>query len=112
MQIQDRSMDKATQTLLEQGIIGVLLFLAVSIIIALLYFGMKSNSKQLLDKDREILRLQKEVEEMRRNFRESIEGAIDRCDNSIRSSERAMDDNTETLNEIRLILIKILESKL
>jgi len=112
LQISDHNMEKATQTLLEQGVIGVLLFLAVSIIIALLYFGIKSNNKQLLSKDREIMRLQQEIEGMRKTFRESIEGAIDRCDNSIRAGEKALDDNTETLNEIRLILIRILESKL
>lgn len=112
LQINTDQMNKATQSLLEYGIIGVLLFLAVAIIIALLYFGIKSNNKQLLSKDREIMRLQQEIEGMRKSYRESIEGAIERCDNSIRAGEKALDENTETLSEIRIILIRILENKL
>lgn len=112
LQLNNKDVQSATQTLLEQGIIGALLFLAVAAIIALLWFGRKSINRQLLDKDREVMRLQNEINNMRESYRNNIEGAIKATEHAINSSTRSIDENNKFLSEIRHLLIKLLDSKL
>lgn len=112
LQVNGDAVQRATRNLLDQGIIGSLLFLAVVIIIALIVLGRKNYNRQLLDKDRHIMKLEGEIDSMKRTYRESIEGAINACQHAIGRSDRTIDDNTKALGEIRLLLIKILELKL
>lgn len=123
LQINSADLQRATRNLLDQGIIGSLLFLAVVIIIALIVLGRKNYNRQLLDKDRHIMKLESEkdkevtrfhneIEDMRRGYRENIEGALQACQNAINRGDKTIDENTKVLSEIRMILIKILESKL
>lgn len=123
LQINGSDVQRATRNLLDQGIIGSLLFLAVVIIIALIVLGRKTYNKQLLDKDRHIMKLESEkekevsrfhheIEDMKRGYRENIEGALNACQNAINRNDKTIDENTKVLSEIRMILIKILESKL
>lgn len=105
-------MEKATDTLLETGVMGVMFLLAIIAVVLLARWAIKTHTRQLVDKEKEILRLQAEISEMRKSYRESIESILSRCDHSIRSGERVIDNNTKILDEIRIILIKLLESKL
>lgn len=123
LQVSNGDIQAATKNLIEQGILGSLLFLAVIIIIALIVFGRKTYNQRLLEKDRNIMKLENEkdkevtrfhneIEDMKRGYRENIEGAINACQHAINRSDRSIEENTKVLGEIRLILIKILESKL
>lgn len=112
LQINGNDVQRATRNLLDQGIIGSLLFLAVVIIIALIVLGRKNYNRQLLDKDRHIMKLEGEIDSMKRSYRESIEGAIATCQHAINKSDRAIDENTRVLGEIRLLLVRLLERTL
>lgn len=112
LQITDRHMERATDSLLDMGVMGAMFVLVLICIGFLARLAIKTHVKQLQDKDKEIARLQEEKNEIRNSYRESIESAIDASYNAINHNSRTLEENTKFLNEIRISLIKILESKL
>jgi hypothetical protein len=112
LQITDRNMERATDSLLDMGVMGAMFVLVLLGFGFLARWAIKTHVKQLHDKDKQIVRLENEISEMRKGYRESIESAIDASYNAINHNSRTLEENTKFLNEIRISLIKILESKL
>jgi hypothetical protein len=112
LQITDRNMERAADSLLDMGVMGAMFILVLIGFGFLARWAVKTHVKQLHDKDKEIVRLQSEIAEMRKGYRESIESAIDASYNAINHNSRTLEENTKFLNEIRISLIKVLESKL
>ena len=108
----NRHMERATDSLLDMGVMGAMFVLVLIGFGVLARWALKTHVKQLHDKDKEIVRLQTEIVEMRRSYRESIESAIESSYTAINHNSRTLEENTKFLNEIRISLIKILESKL
>jgi len=100
---------KESTKLLDYGAIGLIAFIFLAALVAVVLYLKNQNEKILKEKNDEIIGLRKELKDLRDQIEHRLGGLIDSCGDAISENSKALYENASVVKRTEGVLLSIHE---